>query len=57
MSEMRYELFVGGKWHDALSGETFEVTNPATGEMVATLPDGGRADMQRAIEAACDVQR
>src|SRR3712207_474903 len=54
---MRYELFVGGEWRDALSGVTFEVANPATGEMVATLADGGRADMQQAIQAACDVQR
>jgi succinate-semialdehyde dehydrogenase/glutarate-semialdehyde dehydrogenase len=57
VSEMRYELFLGGEWRGALSGETFEVTNPATGEMVASLSDGGRADMQRAIEAACDAQR
>ena len=57
MSEMKYELFVGGEWRDASSGETFEVTNPATGETVATLPDGGRTDMQRAIEAAVDAQR
>ena len=57
MSEMGYELFVGGEWRQAASGETFGVTNPATGETVATLPDGGGADMRRAIEAAARVQR
>jgi len=54
---MEYRLFVGGEWLEGHSGKTFEVTNPATGETVATLPDGGRADMRRAIEAAANVQR
>lgn len=57
MSEMKYELFVGGEWREALSGETFEVTNPATSEPVATLPDGGGADVREAVEAAAGAQR
>ena len=57
MSEMGYGLFVGGEWRDAVSGGTFGVTNPATGETVATLPDGRAADMRGAIEAAARVQR
>ena len=57
MSEMGYGLFVGGEWRDAVSGGTFGVTNPATGETVATLPDGRAADMRGAIEAATRVQR
>ena len=52
-----YALFVGGEWRQALSGGTFGVTNPATGETVATLPDGGAPDMQSAIEAAARAQR
>ncbi|CAN5657999.1 NAD-dependent succinate-semialdehyde dehydrogenase [soil metagenome] len=51
-----YPLFVGGEWTDSHSGDTFEVTDPATGETVATLPDGGRKDMQSAIDAAYSVQ-
>lgn len=52
----RYKLFIGGDWCDALSGQTFDVTNPATLETVATLPNGGKADMQRAIDAADAAQ-
>jgi len=48
---------VGGKWVDsAASGATFGVTNPATGQTLATLPDAGRDEMQRAIDAAAGVQ-
>ena len=51
-------LFVGGEWVEAsATGETFEVTNPANGEVIATLPDGGREEMRRAIDAAAEVQR
>jgi succinate-semialdehyde dehydrogenase/glutarate-semialdehyde dehydrogenase len=54
---MMGKLFVGGEWTDsAASGETFDVVNPANGERLATLPDGGREEMQRAIDAAAEVQ-
>ena len=36
-----YQLLIGGKWTEAASGERFAVTNPATGEEVATVPDAG----------------
>lgn len=49
-------LFIGGEWSDADSGATFEVFNPATGEVVAKLADGGAADMQRAIDLAAVAQ-
>ncbi|TCJ19674.1 NAD-dependent succinate-semialdehyde dehydrogenase [Rubrobacter taiwanensis] len=49
-------IFVGGEWAEAASGKTFEVTNPATGEVIATLPDGGREDMRRAVDAAASAQ-
>ena len=51
-----YALFVGGEWQEALPGGTFEVANPATGEVCAVLPDGGRAEMRRAIDAAHAAQ-
>jgi succinate-semialdehyde dehydrogenase/glutarate-semialdehyde dehydrogenase len=55
--EMINRIFVGGRWVDsAASGATFEVINPATGETLATLPDAGRAEMQRAIDAAAGIQ-
>ena len=37
---------------DAISGDTFDVINPATEEVFATVPSGGREDAQRAIAAA-----
>ncbi|MBA5778198.1 NAD-dependent succinate-semialdehyde dehydrogenase [Stappia sp. F7233] len=50
--------YVGGEWMgDALSGKTFEVTNPATGEVLATLPDMGAEETRRAIDVAYDAQK
>jgi len=46
------KMFVGGRWVDSESGETFEAVSPATGEVIATLPKGTRADAGRAVEAA-----
>lgn len=49
---------IAGKWIAASdSGKTFEVTNPSTGEVIATLPDMSRAETARAIEAAYTAQR
>ena len=45
-------MFVDGHWADAASGETFEATSPATGERIGAVPQGDRADAQRAIDAA-----
>jgi len=46
------KMFVGGRWIDSESGETFEAASPATGEVIATLPKGTRADAAHAVEAA-----
>src|SRR2546427_2419135 len=46
------KMFVGGRWIGSESGETFEAISPATGEVIATLPKGTRADAARAVEAA-----
>jgi len=45
-------VFIAGEWAGADSGETIEVTNPATGEIIGTVPNCGRAETARAIEAA-----
>jgi acyl-CoA reductase-like NAD-dependent aldehyde dehydrogenase len=45
-------MFVDGDWRDAATGETFDATSPATGETIGTVPQGDRADAQRAIDAA-----
>src|SRR5438105_1180449 len=46
------KMFVGGQWVDSTSGETFDASSPATGEVIATIPKGNREDASRAIEAA-----
>ena len=47
-----YQQFIGGQWVDSASGETLDVENPATGEVVATVPASGAADVDRAVNAA-----
>ena len=37
---------------DAADGQTFEVVNPATGQVIATAPLGGKEDVDRAVAAA-----
>jgi 1-pyrroline dehydrogenase len=44
--------FVGGEWVDAVEGGTMEVLNPSTGEVIAEVPRGTEADVDRAVEAA-----
>ena len=52
MSLFRQQCYVGGQWIDADSGETLNVTNPATGEVLGTIPKLGADETRRAIEAA-----
>ena len=47
-----YKLFIGGEFQDAASGETFESTDPSTGETIATVAKGGPDDIDRAVTAA-----
>jgi betaine-aldehyde dehydrogenase len=46
------KLFIGGRLVDALSGETFETINPATGRPICRVQSAGRADVERAVAAA-----
>ncbi len=46
------QAYVAGQWVDADDGATFPVTNPARGDVICTVPDLGRAETARAIEAA-----
>ncbi len=48
----RHKNFVGGTWVDSTSGETMEVLNPSTGEVIAEVPRGTAEDVDRAVEAA-----
>ncbi|WP_407335636.1 NAD-dependent succinate-semialdehyde dehydrogenase [Dietzia kunjamensis] len=49
-------IHVDGAWRDAASGATFDVVNPATGDAIATIADGGAGDAAAAIEAAGRAQ-
>src|SRR6266566_5655959 len=46
------KLFIGGRWVEAASGKTFETLNPATGEVLAKVAEGGAEDIDRAVAAA-----
>lgn len=45
-------LLVGGEWVESEGGKRFDVTNPATGEVVGSVPNGTEADVRSAIDAA-----
>ena len=51
-SLLRQQCYVDGAWIDADGGGTIEVTNPATGEVLGSVPQLGAAETRRAIEAA-----
>ena len=46
------QLLIGGKWVDAKNGKTFDVENPATGDIVAQVADGKKEDIDLAVKAA-----
>lgn len=54
---LRSQAFVGGKWRDAASGATFEVTNPATGDVITAVADLSADETRAAIEAAKEAQK
>jgi betaine-aldehyde dehydrogenase/aminobutyraldehyde dehydrogenase len=47
-----HKMFIGGEFVDSSSGETMEVLNPSTGEVMAEVPRGTADDVERAVEAA-----
>ncbi len=49
---LRQQCYIDGKWVDADDGAKIEVTNPATGAVLATVPRCGAVETRRAIEAA-----
>jgi len=51
-SLLKQQAFIDGLWVSADSGETFAVTNPATGEELARIPQMGAAEAERAVLAA-----
>ncbi|MEJ6066136.1 NAD-dependent succinate-semialdehyde dehydrogenase [Psychrobacter immobilis] len=53
---LRQQAFINGIWCDADNKETHEVLNPATGELIGTVPMMGAEETRRAIEAANKAQ-
>jgi len=46
------QMMIGGEHVDAADGQTFDVVNPATSEVIAHAPLGGAEDVNRAVQAA-----
>lgn len=51
------KAYVGGIWADAKDGKTFDVVNPARGDVIATVADLSRAEIAAAIDVAAAAQK
>ena len=49
------ELYIDGRWRAAEGGETLDVRDPSTGEVISTIASASAADAQAAIDAAADA--
>src|SRR5512145_1947048 len=47
-----FQNYIGGEWVDASTGETFDSTSPADGELIGVFPRSGAEDVDRAVAAA-----
>src|SRR5205809_1249784 len=47
-----FQNYIGGEWVDSASGETFESSSPATGDMIGVFPRSNAEDVDRAVDAA-----
>ncbi len=48
----KFQMYIDGKWVDAISGKTYRAINPATEEEVAEIPLGTKTDVDKAVAAA-----
>src|SRR5438128_1413325 len=46
------KMLVNGRWEEAAAGKTFDVYNPATGEVLAAVAEGMSEDIDRAVRSA-----
>ncbi len=53
---LRQTAYLNGEWREADSGARTEIFNPATGELIGVVPNMGRGETRRAIEAAQAAQ-
>ncbi len=47
-----YKMYIDGQFVDAVAGDRYQSINPFNGEGIASIPQGGRADVDRAVAAA-----
>ncbi len=52
----QFRMYIGGKWVNSESGETFDVTSPASGEVIGRFPKGTAEDAKAAVDAAVEAQ-
>ena len=50
-----YQLLINGEWRDGASKQTYEATNPATNETLATIAVADKEDVDAAVTAAWDA--
>lgn len=46
------QLFINNEWVKSLDGKTFQSENPANGQVIADVQQAGKADVDRAVQAA-----
>lgn len=46
------KIFINNEWVNSVSGKTFATVNPATGEKLADIQEGDKADIDKAVQAA-----
>lgn len=56
IASIEKRLYIGGRWVDGSNGETFDVENPATGEVIATVASATSDDARAALDAADRAQ-
>lgn len=49
---LKTQAYINGRWENSLDGTRFEVTNPASGEVIAHVENAGAGEARLAIEAA-----
>ncbi len=52
----RFDHWIGGEWRPPVAGERFGTANPATGEPLAEVAQGGEEDVEAAVRAAAAAQ-
>lgn len=57
LDQVETRLYINGEWRDGAEGETYDVLNPATEEVIATMSSGTRQDSLDALAAADEAQK